>query len=305
MKKILTVLVAIILIAKVGYSQHFIPVDLIVEARDINVSIYGGLSLDGGSGGDIKKSLSNTGQTGFIVNALYKVNSGRNGSTETFHQFIIDINPIIIDWDPFSLNDLVKQPVDTFSLSKMPFSENSLLHIGWHKNYLGKFYRGGKNQLQNVMFFGEMYYRPYSMYSEDASGNLTNNYRFSVFNVNLGSQYSYIKKDVPVLGNFLIGFSLQMNFMLTNEPAGYPKSVETVMGSNYNGKQYMGPGAKIVVQTNGLNIYVEGRQFYGIDSQYSGNKLTNDPIVLVGAFGNIKWKKYKNKTGKSDNTELE
>ena len=295
MKKI-TFFLAILIASKFSFGQHFIPVDLLVEAKDINVSIYGGLSMDAGNGADLVKSLSNTGQTGFIVNALYRRNGGNNGSVETFHQFLIDINPLIINWDPFTWNKLVKQPVDSFSVYKMPFQEDAMLHIGWHKNWLGKFYRGGKNQLQNTMLFGEMYFRPYNITKDN------NNYRFSVFNVSTGVQYAYVKKEVPVLGNFLIGFTLQMNFMLTNESDAYAGSMQAVMGNSYAGRQYWGPGAKIVVQTNNLNIYVEGRQYYSIDTK---QKFTNEPIILVGASGNLKWKKYKNKHSGGDEEVLE
>ncbi len=286
MKKIFTLLLGILLFAKIGYNQHFIPVDLIVEARDINISVYGGFSLDGSNGAGLIDNLTSTTQSGFIVNALYKVNSERNGSTETFHQFIIDINPVIIDWDPFTWNKLIKQPVENFNINKMPFQEDAVLHIGWHKNWLGKFYRGGQDQLQNTLLFGEMYFTPYNVYTSDST-----TLRFSVFNVNLGTQYSYVKKEVPVLGNFLIGAALQMNFMLTNESDQYQGSMQTLLGTSYKGRQYWGPGAKIVVQTNNLNIYVEGRQYYSIED---GTKFTKEPIILVGAFGNIKWKKYRN-----------
>ncbi len=293
MKKIIFLLLGHFFLLNFSFSQHFVPVDLLVDARDVNLSIYGGLSLDGGNGTELSKALSNTTQTGFIVNSLYKVNSGRNGSVETFHQFLIDINPIIINWDPFTWNKLVKQPVDSFSVYKMPFQEDAVLHIGWHKNWLSKFYRGGLNQLQHVGLFAEMYFRPYNIYQE--INNTEENFRFAAFNVNLGTQYSYVKKEVPVLGNFLIGASLQFNFLMVNETDQYQGSLDYLMPDK--GKNFMGPGAKIVVQTNNLNIYVEGRQYYGFDKNFKGVKFTQEPIILVGAAGNLKWKKKKNENG--------
>jgi hypothetical protein len=262
MKKITTLLVVIMLSFQVAYNQHFIPVDLLVDARNINVALYGGFSLDGGNGADLIQSLSSSAQSGFIVNALYKTYQGRS-TVETFHQFIIDVNPIIIDWDPFSWNKLIAQDAsEGFDINKMPFQEDAVLHIGWHKNWLSQFYMGGQDQKQHTMLFGEMYFRPYNVFDD------TGDYRFSVFNVNLGTQYGYVKKNVPTLGNFLIGAALQFNFMLTNESDNYIGSLEYLMNrdgiNRYKGKQYMGPGAKIVVQTNHLNIYVEGRQYWSI-----------------------------------------
>jgi len=300
MKKITSLLLGIMFLALSAYNQHFIPVDLLTDARDISVALYGGFSLDGGNGDNLVKSLSSSAQSGFIVNGLYKINEGRFGRVETFHQFIIDVNPIIIDWDPFTWNKLIAETVEEgFNINKMPFQEDAILHIGWHKNWLGIYNRGGRDQLQHYMLFGEMYFRPYNVYQE--VGGVEQNYRFSVFNVNTGLQYSYVKKNVPTLGNFLIGATLQMNFMLTNESDDYIGSLQTLMADKYKGKQYMGPGAKIVVQTNNLNIYVEGRQYWSIGN--TKGKLTQDPIILVGAFGNIKWTKKRNPSNNNNNID--
>jgi hypothetical protein len=304
MKKISTLLLGLMLLAQVAFNQHFVPVDLVTDVKNISVSIYGGLSVDASSD-NLLNSLSNTGQTGFIVNALYKVGTG---GTETFHQFIVDLNPIIVNWNPFTWNKLVKQPVDSFSVYKMPFQEDAILHIGWHKNYTSKFYRGGKNQLQNLMFFGEMYVTPYNVYHVDDM-NIEQNYTFSVFNFSVGSQFSYIKKEVPTLGNFLIGASIQMNFMLTNSDDQNTNSLKRLLelsNTPYYGKYYMGPGGKIVVQTNFMNIYVEARQYFSIDNGFNGGndmgaKFTQEPMVLVGAFGNLKWSKKKNPKNNTKN----
>jgi len=285
MKKI-TIIIVIFLFASNVFSQHFIPIKLMF-AKEYNAALYGGLSLDKNNGKGLQ-TLTNTGQTGFVVNALYKKTSGRYSSREVFNQFLIDFNPIIINWDAFE-NNLIKQPVDSFSVHKMPFSEDAFLHIGWHKNYIERFERGGKDQLQHVRLFGEMYFRPYNVVKKET------NYKFSVFNLNFGTQYSYIKKNVPTLGTFLIGASLQMNFMLTNDLDASNGFKALVGNDNYKGKNYMGPGAKIMVQINYLNIYVEGRQYYGLDGDFSGNKFTNEPIFLVGAFTNLQWIKKRNK----------
>lgn len=300
MKKIFSFILGVLLLSNLANSQNFVPVDLLVEARDINVSVYGGFSLDGANGAGLIDNLSSTTQSGFIVNALHKTNGGRNGASETFHQFMIDLNPIIIDWDPFTWNKLLDQPINSFSVNKLPFQEDAVLHIGWHKNYLSKFYRGGKDQLQHVMFFGEMYFTPYNISDSTATATMSE-MKFSVINLNFGSQYSYVKKNVPVLGNFLIGAAVQMNLMLSNETDQYQGSMQTAMGSSFHGEQYWGPGGKIVVQTNNLNIYVEGRQYYSFEN---GSKFTQDPIILIGAFGNIKWKNYRNNPNRGNEEDV-
>ena len=291
MKKTFFIL-ALSLFINYSFAQHFIPIKLMF-AKDYSAALYGGLSLDKGNGDEFFKSLSNTGNTGFVVNALYKKRGGKNGARETFTQFLVDFNPVIIGWDPFKYK-LAEQSIDSFEIYKMPFSENALLHIGWHRNYLGRFREGPKDQLQHVRLFGDLYYRPYNIIDKD-----NNSYRFSVFNINLGTQYSYIKKDVPNLGTFLIGVSAQLNFMLTNEfdAIGSAGALSTLMGASSTGKNFMGPGGKIIVQINYLNIYIEGRQYYCIDNNHTGEKFTQEPIILVGAFTNLRWLKKKKTTG--------
>ncbi len=277
------------------YSQHFVPLKLSITPDEVNMAFYGGLSMDKGSGQKLSSSLSNTSQTGFIVNALYR----KRGKSQKFHQFLVDFNPIIVGWDPFALNKIVKQPVDSFSVNKLPFSEDALLHIGWQGNSLSRIFgTRNKNEYQLFRLFADMYYRPYNI----EKNNL--DYRFSTFNVSLGTQYSYVKKEVPTIGGFLIGFSLQLNFLLNNESDAYQRSFKEVMGANYSGKNYVGPGAKLIVQTNYLNIYVEGRQYYAIDEGYEDKKFTNEPIILVGAFANIEWTSKKNKTPETNNGNI-
>ena len=280
------IIIFVVMLSIVTYSQHFVPLKLSITPDELNMAFYGGLSLDKGSGEKFSSSISNTTQTGFIVNALYK----KRGKSERFHQFLIDFNPIIVGWDPFSWNKIIKQPVDSFSVNKLPFSEDALLHIGWQINSLSRIFgTRNKNEYQLFRVFGDMYYRPYNI----EKNNLA--YRFSTFNVSLGTQYSYVKKEVPVIGGFLIGFSLQFNLLLNNEVDAYQQSFKEVMGEKYSGKNFIGPGAKIIVQTNYLNIYVEGRQYYAIDARFEGQKLTSEPIILVGAFANLQWTSKKNK----------
>ncbi len=291
MKKIFLLITLTILVFNL-FSQHFIPLKLAIYPNDFNMSYYGGLSLDKGSGSEFTSSISNTTQTGFVVNAFH-----RKRQADKFHQFIIDFNPVIVNWQPFTWNKVVKQPVDSFSVAKLPFAEDAFLHIGWHANSLRRIY-GTKSRDEYLFskFFGEMYYRPHNIEKDNQM------YRFSVFNVNLGTQFSYVKKNIPTIGNFLIGLSLQMNFMLTNESDEYSGSLASLVSqSKYAGKNYWGPGAKIIVQLNHLNIYVEGRQYWGLDDGYYEKKLSQEPIILVGAFTNIQW--YSKKGNNNPNNE--
>ncbi len=294
MKKITLIIFAII-VSIATYSQHFVPLKLSITPDEVNMAFYGGLSLDKGNGEKLSSSLSNTTQTGFIVNALYR----KRGKTQKFHQFLVDFNPIIVGWDPFSWNKIVKQPVDSFAVNKLPFSEDAFLHVGWQGNSLSRIF-GTRNKSEYQLFrlFGDFYYRPHNVTRNDVD------YQFSTYNVSMGMQYSYVKKDVPTIGSFLIGFSAQCNFLLNNESDDNLHSFEAIMGNRYSGKNYVGPGAKLIVQTNYLNIYVEGRQYYAIDPGFEDKKFTTEPIILVGAFANLQWTSKKNKTTETNNGNI-
>ena len=264
-------------------GQHFVPLKLSISPDEFNMAAYGGLSLDRGNEPGFLKSLSNTGQTGFIVNAMYTKKGG-----ERFSQFMLDINPIIIDWDPFTWNKLVSQPVDSFYVDKLPYAEDAFLHIGWHYNRLNRI-RGTRirTEFTAMKIFTDFYFRPYSIDKN------SQNFRFATYNISSGFQFAYVKKEVPLLGNYLIGASISANAMLINEPPNYDNSFAALMNNQFTDKNVIGPGFKLTVQTNYLNIYVDMRQYYGLDT---GDKFTKMPLVLVGAFGNLHWISKKNKT---------
>lgn len=290
MKKLLAISILFSFVIST-YAQHFVPVDILVDAKDVSISVYGGFSIDAGNGDELIKTLSNSGQSGFIVNALYRQSLASTGLKYQFHQFLVDINPIIINWDPFTWNKLLKQPVDSFNVNKMPFGEDAFLHIGWHYNiFLPPFFGSEKNQQMHYRIFSELYWRPYNI--QKTTDQVPTDYRFQAFNFTVGGQISFVKKQVPILGNFLIGMAAQFNYMGVNESDAYLGSLNALMPNK--GKNFIGPGAKIMVQADFLNIYIEGRQYYGIDKDYTGVKFTQEPIILVGASANLKWSKKKN-----------
>lgn len=259
-------------------AQHFVPLKLSVSPDKFDVALYGGFSLDKGSEPEFIKSLSNTAQSGFIINALY---FKRGSHSLWFNQFMLDINPIIINWDPFTWNKLVSQPVDSFYVHKMPYAEDAFLHIGWHITHLQRVPRK-KYEYTIYRIFNELYYRPYSI--DKTVNNETINYRFSTVNFQTGFQFGYVQKEVPTLGTFLIALSGQFNIMMINEQDAYIHNFSAL--TNYTDKNFWGPGGKLSLQTNFLNVYFEVRQYYGFTT---GEKFTQDATLLVGAFGNISW----------------
>ncbi len=273
MKKLSLLAVLIAFFATVN-AQHFIPLKLLIYPDSLTMAFYGGLSIDKGNGTNVT-GTSNTTQTGFVVNALF-----RKHGNYTYHQFMVDFNPIITNWDPFTWNKLVNQPIDSFMVYKVPYSEDAALHIGWRYNNLSKIYgtqRRGK-EFKYFNLFADVYYRPYKLKDDSLD------FRFAAFNANLGTQYNYVQKQVPVIGNFLIGVSLQLNFMMINEPDGNVGNFQTI--TKYNDNLFWGPGGKLIVQTNNLNIYMELREYYGM---HTSEKFTQDPTFLVGILGNIQW----------------
>ena len=283
MKK-LQILTVYIFIFSGVFSQHFSPLKLSINPDAFNMATYGSLSFDKGNGNSFTENLSNTTQTGFVVNALYK----KRGQKYNYHQFIIDFNPIIINWDPFTWNKFTGQLVDSFAVYKMPFAEDALLHVGWHINSLKRI-RGTQisTEYRLLNYFTELYFTPYSLYS--ITNGDTVNYKFSCFNLSTGFQYAYVKKEVPILGSFLIGLSPQFNLMFVNEQDKYLNGFKNL--TNHTDNIFYGFGAKLSIQTNYLNIYIEGKQFYGTNTN---NKFTKQPTVLVGASTNMQWTSKKN-----------
>ncbi len=288
MKKLFLVII-VFFVALTLKAQHFIPLKLSISPDEFTMAAYGGFSLDKGGEPDFLQSLSSSGQTGFVVNAMF-----RERRSLSYSQFMLDVNPILINWDPFTWNKLIKQPVDSFYVVKLPFAEDAFLHIGWHYNILTQMHRvASETEYTLKKTFIELYYRPYSLINQQDI-----NYRFSVFNVSTGVQFGYVRKDVPTLGNFLIALSGQLNFMAVNEQDSYLHNFTALTG--YTDKNFWGPGMKLSVQTNFLNIYIEGRQYYGTTT---GAKFTQDATILVGAFGNFSWlmKKDQSQNNKDNN----
>lgn len=292
MKKIAAILLLLIGI-NYCYAQHPTPIKLTAEVDSFALALSPGLSLDGGNGTSLSKSLSNSLNISFILNALEKKKAGNYGATKVFHQFIVDLNPIIVGWDPFTWNKLAKESADTFSVGKMTFAEDALLHVGWHRVALSKILQGGKNQFNQLMYFGEFYYRPYKIDVDSTDC------RFSVLNFSGGVQYGFLKKDIPSLKYFLIAISGQLNYMNVNEADAYLGSLKKCLGDSYHGKNYLGPGLKLTVQFMHFNIYAESRWYFAIDKHQNGRQFTHDPLIQVGAFADIPWV-FKNKPKKTD-----
>ena len=114
-----------------GYSQYLLPVKISTNPDSIEIAVTGAFSADGGSNGFIESLTSKT-DFGYAVNFLVnEPKFNKRGKKIVYKQFIVNINPLIIDWDPFMWNTLVKHPIDSFNVQKLPFSDNSLLHIGF------------------------------------------------------------------------------------------------------------------------------------------------------------------------------
>ena len=275
MKKAVFVFLTTLFIVSLANAQHFIPLKLMIYPDSLSMAFYGSLSMDRTNGKGLA-GMSSTGQTGFVVNALYS----RMGPMKTYHQFMVDFNPLLVNWDPFTWNKLLGQPIDSFVVYRVPYAEDALLHIGWRYNFLSKIY--GKQTTGEFSFFNafaDIYYRPYKIV-----GDSSFEFRFSAVNINTGLQYSYVQQNVPVLGNFLIGVSAQLNMLVINEPDNNLHDFTTI--TKYHDKAFIGPGAKLIVQTNALNIYMELRQYWGMTT---GEKFTQDAALLVGILGNLQW----------------
>jgi hypothetical protein len=219
----------------------------------------------------------------------------KRGANLSVTQFLVTFNPIIVGWDPFNWNTLISYSVDSFYVYKLPYSEDCLLHLGMKRNYYSKDFLSNNSQYFFNGFFIDMYYRPYKIDKENIQ------YMFQTFNIQSGYQFSFIKKNLPILGTFLWGFSLQFDYMNINESENSLNSFSAIVGlDKYLGTNYLGAGAKFIVQMKNLNIYIEGRQYYAINENFYGAKFTHNPIILVGANISANFIKRKSKINNSE-----
>ncbi len=285
MKKHLALLVFVMFIANAVKSQHILPVSLLSKPDSLDVAIFGEFTFDGSTVSE--RTWSTTGQSGFVVHSKPR----KFAQDLKFTQIIVDFNPIIIGWDPFNWNTLIKHSVDSFYVQKMPFAGDCFLHIGLKRNFLkGQYMTGGKQKYLHS-YFADFYWRPYNIEKNNE------NYRFQTVNLSTGYQFGYLQKEIPVIGVLLISTSLQLNYMYINESDNYLNSYKEITEQYYNGNNYAGCGFKMLAQTKTLNMYAEMRQYWAIDNNYSGNTFTKNPTLIVGAFYNMNF--YTRKSEKT------
>lgn len=266
-------------------AQHILPVEISTDPRNIEIAIFGAGTVDGSSAAFVE-SFSSKADIGFVLNTMVRP----KGSGLTYKQFVVNLNPIIIDWNSFSINTLTKTSIDSFSVQRMPFSEDCFLHIGIRSNTISRLKKvSDPNQRIMHSFWTDITWRPYAFDGSD-SINLGKTLSFQTFNITAGYQYNFYKTEVPVIETFMIGLSPQICFMGVNEAEANQGDLSEVYGQGkYAGQNFGGFGGKLTVQIKHLNIFIEGRQYFGIDEGFKGVKFSSEAQMLVGAFGNLKF----------------
>lgn len=265
-------------------AQHIVPVEVSTNPSEVEIAIFGAATADGGAS-SFKESFTSKGDFGFALNALVRKDEGKWGKKITYKQFIVNLNPVIIDWNSFDINLLVKDSMDQFNVQRMPFAEDCFLHIGFRSNSIAKIKQGGTDQFNLYSLWADLFYRPYAFESQLNPGTSLS---FQTFNFNFGYQYNFFKTNIPVIETFMIGLSPQICYMGVNEAEAAQGSFAELYGDNqYNGQNYIGGGGKLIVQTKNLNIFIDGRQYVSVDADYSGKKFMTEPTIMVGVYGNV------------------
>jgi len=277
-----------------SFSQHIIPVEISADPENIEIAVFGAGTIDGGSAAFLE-SFSSKADIGFVVNALVKRASTKKGSGISYKQFIVNLNPVIIDWNSLDINTVTKTSIDSFKVQRMPFAEDCFLHIGFRSNKISKATVGGGGTLADQKILTSLWidvaWRPYSFASVLIPGKTLS---FQTFNILAGYQYNFFKNNVPTIETFMIGVSPQICFMGVNEDQTSQGNLQEVYGYNngvsrYHGQNFLGFGGKLTVQIKHLNIFIEGRQYFGMDAGYAGQKFSSEAQMVVGAFGNLKF----------------
>jgi len=273
-----------------SFAQHLVPVEISTDPENIEIAVFGAGTIDGGSAAFVE-SFTSKADIGFVLNTSVRRVSGKQGTTLTSKQFIVNLNPVIIDWNSLDLSTIAKTSIDSFSVQRMPFAEDCFLHFGLRSNKIARVKGGAGLSDQKVLhsLWADIAWRPYSFSSTDSlSDNFGKNLAFQVFNITAGYQYNFFKTNVPTIETFMIGFAPQICFMGINEDQASQGSLQEVYGmNNYHGQNFMGFGGKLTVQLKHLNIFIEGRQYFGIDAGYQGEKFSSEAQMIVGAFANL------------------
>ena len=154
MKKFIIFLV-LITISSCLKAQSISSVRLLNEADSIDIAMRVGASINTTTAS--KRTSSSTGQGGFVIHTKAR----KFGGDLRFTQILVDFNTIIIGFDPWNFNALIKQSADSFYTQKMPYSEDCLLHIGLKRNFIkGQFMTEGKQKYVHSLF-ADLYWRPY------------------------------------------------------------------------------------------------------------------------------------------------
>jgi len=247
-----------------SFGQHIIPVEISTDPENIEIAVFGAGTVDGGSAAFVE-SFSSKADFGFVLNTSIRRASGKNGVAITSKQFIVNINPVIIDWNSLDINTVSKTSIDEFSVQRMPFAEDCFLHIGLRSNRIAKVKGGGALGDQKVLhsLWADMSWRPYTFQSQyDSVGVLA----FQVFNVTAGYQYNFFKTNVPTIETFMIGFSPQLCFMGINEAEANQGLVEAA-AAQVSALQVISP-----INAGKPEIFGLDKPAYVITIEFSGGK---------------------------------
>ncbi len=273
------------LYCSITHAQHVIPLSIIAEPDSAEIAIFGNFSFDGSFVSAKTSVLS--GKSGFVINT--KERRGLYSSRIKNTNIILDFNPIIVGMNPFNWNNIIKQPIDSFYVQRLPYAEDAFLHLGIRSNSRKKQLRTDGKQFNISGLFADLYWRPYILKSKEIE------YRFQVININTGYQWAYLQKDIDVIGNVMLSISPQFNYMYINESDDFLSSFEAIAGKRFKGHQFAGTGLKAMLQTNYLNFAFELRHYWALEGEYQGKTFTQNPSLLVSAFYTPKFYTRKRK----------
>ena len=260
------------LFQQAAQAQQMAPIDLIINPLRERLAISGiggfnSANTAGSNSNALGNGLGSSLQAGFDWNAIVKDN--QRGDLSVF-ALSFKFNPIL---NTRRINK------DSLNVKKLTLVDNEHfvqfgLRYRWVKNS-----ENPENAKLNLTTYADAFYTPYKVQLDSARTAA-----FNTLNVSFGQQGAFLQ-DFSV-GDLNFGLSLQGNYLQIINPSDTSLGFERAI-SNPNGitfpKHYAGLGGRVTFQFNDINVFVDMRKFWAINSSIVVPGLNDKLFLNFGA----------------------
>ena len=253
-------------------AQQMSPIDLIIDPLRERLAISGiggfnSANTTGNNSSAFGSGLGSSLQGGFDWNAVVKETP--KGDLSVF-AMSFKLNPIL---NTRRINK------DSLNVKKLTLVDNEhLFQFGLRYRWV-KHNANADNAKLNLTTYGDAFYTPYRV-QIDSNKSAS----FGTLNISVGQQGAFLQ-DFSV-GDLNFGLSLQGNYLQILNPSdstlGFERAINNPNGITFP-KHYAGLGGRITFQFNDVNIFVDMRKFWAINSTIIVAGLNDKLFLNFGA----------------------